>query len=68
MERDCEYSLLEVKKVLSASRLFLLLLARISMVVFGEKSSRIIISICTLCGKKAGQIRTLRYIDSTCLL
>ena len=45
MERDCcgeiacAYSLLEVKKVLRASRLFLLLLARISMVVFGEKSN-----------------------------
>ena len=57
MERDCAYSLLEIKKVLRASRLFLLLLASISMVVFGEKSS--FISICTLCGKKAGQVRTL---------
>ena len=68
MKRDCEYSLLEVKKVLRASRLFLLLLARprISMVVLGEKSN--CISICTLCGKKTGQIRTLWYIDSTGLL
>ena len=42
MERDCTYSLLGIKKVLRASRLFLLLLARISMVVFGEKSSCIL--------------------------
>ena len=57
MERDCANSLLEIKKVLRASRLFLLLLASISMVVFGEKSS--FISICTLCEKKDGQVRTL---------
>ena len=57
MERDCANSLLEIKKVLRASRLFLLLLASISMGVFGEKSS--FISICTLCEKKKGQVRTL---------
>ena len=60
MERDCTYSLLKLEidqEGIEGSRLFLLLLASISMVVFGEKSS--FISICTLCGKKAGQVRTL---------
>ena len=65
-EIACTWSLLEVKKVLRASKLFLLLLTRISMVVFGEKSS--CISMCTLCGKKTGQIRTLWCIDLTYLL